>query len=1099
MTQQAPSSFATPLESDLGLRRVANEAGVAISLLPNGAIFAIEAKTEGRPIMINELLGSPLQGGIGRLILRVGGAEPRNIELVGPAAKNKVGIGADRIQWAGEAAPIKYEVTLWLDPHQRIWLWQVEIASDHPLPCDILFIQDIGLGERPFLMANLAFASQYVDHHIEHHPELGPIVMCRQNLEQGGPRHPWAAHGCLDGAASFATDGLQLFGPGFREAPCLALPFGAALPGERLQHEAACVVLQSREVTLEKGEAKRFTFFGVYDADHREPSGPSDLGVVDAVRRARDDFRRAEVELEEPVRGIPQDAPPAVARSLSDADLERLYPERRHDERRDGRLLSFFVPDGRQNRHVVLRDKELLVERRHGTLLRSGQALLVDEKSLSVTVWMHGVFAAQLTIGNTTFHKLFSVAPEPYNIARTSGLRILIELDGSWRLLTIPSVFEMGLNDTSWIYHLDGRVVRVRAIASGEHAAMQWRIEVTGEPCRFLVFGHLTMGERELENAGRIEIDRERKRISLRPDPASLWGTHCPNAVHHLVTSTPDMLESMGGDELLYADGKARGGGFVALRTRATSAFAFSVVGSTSEPAEAEGLAELYERDVEPDAMLIPARRFWSWLTRDVRLRSSGPGTANAALAELETILPWFAHNAMMHLSVPRGLEQYIGAAWGTRDVCQGPVELLLSLGHDTTVKDILRLVFARQFRERGDFPGWFMLEPYAEIGGIGAPGDVLIWPMKALCDYVEATDDVAVLDEEIAWRREQDSRPTEERAPIAAHIDKLIATLKEHFIPGTHLVRYGDGDWNDSLQPVDLSLRDKMVSSWTVVLLFEQLNRYAAVLRRAGRDPAAAELASLAAAISADFDRHLVRDGVVAGYAIFEAGRDAPELLLHPSDRRTGVKYSLLPMERGIISGLFTSDQARRHVRVIREHLLFPDGARLMDAPIAYRGGKETIFHRAESSPFFGREIGLMYMHEHLRYGEAMALLGEADALWDALALANPISVTERLPHASLRQRNAYFSSSDAAFKDRYEASARWDEVKRGDVAVDGGWRIYSSGPGLFTRLLLQKALGVGHSFGRSHTSPVLPATFGKLELELTVDGERRSFELKT
>jgi cellobiose phosphorylase len=550
--------------------------------------------------------------------------------------------------------------------------------------------------------------------------------------------------------------------------------------------------------------------------------------------------------------------------------------------------------------------------------------------------------------------------------------------------------------------------------------------------------------------------------------------------VHHLVTSTPDTFEAIGGDELLYADGKARGGPFVALRTRATSAFAFSIVGSTTDPAEAEGLAERYEKDVSPEAMLIPARRFWSWLTCDLGLRSVGADTANTMVAELETILPWFAHNAMMHLSVPRGLEQYI-------------------LGHDTTVKDILRIVFARQFRERGDFPGWFMLEPYAEIGGIGAPGDVLIWPMKALCDYVEATDDLAILDEEIAWRREQDSRPTEERAPIAAHIDKLIATLKEHFIPGTHLVRYGDGDWNDSLQPVDLSLRDKMASSWTVVLLFEQLNRYVEVLRRAGRNVAAAELASLASAISADFARHLVRDGVVAGYAIFEAGRDAPELLLHPSDRRTGVKYSLLPMERGIISGLFTSEQARHHVRVIREHLLFPDGARLMDAPIAYRGGKETIFHRAESSPFFGREIGLMYMHEHLRYGEAMALLGEADALWEALALANPISVTERLPHASLRQRNAYFSSSDAAFKDRYEASARWDEVKRGDVTVDGGWRIYSSGPGLFTRLLLQKALGIGRSFGRSHTSPVLPAALGKLELELTVDGERRVFELGT
>ena len=38
------------------------------------------------------------------------------------------------------------------------------------------------------------------------------------------------------------------------------------------------------------------------------------------------------------------------------------------------------------------------------------------------------------------------------------------------------------------------------------------------------------------------------------------------------------------------------------------------------------------------------------------------------------------------------------------------------------------------------------------------------------------------------------------------------------------------------------------------------------------------------------------------------------------------------------------------------------------------------------------------MYVHAHLRYGEAMAVLGEADALWEALLVANPIAVTERL-----------------------------------------------------------------------------------------------------
>ena len=52
--------------------------------------------------------------------------------------------------------------------------------------------------------------------------------------------------------------------------------------------------------------------------------------------------------------------------------------------------------------------------------------------------------------------------------------------------------------------------------------------------------------------------------------------------------------------------------------------------------------------------------------------------------------------------------------------------------------------------------------------------------------------------------------------------------------------------------------------------------------------------------------------------------------------------------MTQAIIGGLFTAAQARRSARTSSaKHLLFPDGARLMDKPIAYHGGPETIFRR--------------------------------------------------------------------------------------------------------------------------------------------------------
>ena len=81
---------------------------------------------------------------------------------------------------------------------------------------------------------------------------------------------------------------------------------------------------------------------------------------------------------------------------------------------------------------------------------------------------------------------------------------------------------------------------------------------------------------------------------------------------------------------------------------------------------------------------------------------------AHPALAQLGDILPWYAHNALVHYLSPRGLEQYSGGGWGTRDVCQGPLEMLLALGRTAPVRDLLLRVFSAQNPD-GDWPQWFM------------------------------------------------------------------------------------------------------------------------------------------------------------------------------------------------------------------------------------------------------------------------------------------------------------------------------------------------------------------------------------------------------
>ncbi|MBV8144265.1 MAG: cellobiose phosphorylase [Gammaproteobacteria bacterium] len=1077
----------TPRPDDLGLRRLSNPLGFEISLLPNGALFAMQHRDERGRIMINRTFGSPVGPGMARLCARVGGNHPAIVPLAHADACCRQGATAgkataSRFVWQGEALPLAHQVTLQLQRTQSLWLWRVVLRNSgaSPIPCDIVHIQDLGLGDPGFLMNNEAYASQYLDHHIVWHPRMGPVLMGRQNLAQGG-RNPWVAHGCLEGAVGYATDFCQLMGPAHRDAGQFAIPFGTRLASVRLQHEAGCAALQSAPVELAPGATAIWTFFGLFRADHPEASGDADLALVENALGALDPPGSGEVELAASPRSVLIDAPPAAAEDANERWLQECYPQCTHMERRGTTSLSFFMGAGTDSRHVVLRAKERHVLRRHGALLVSGGHLLPDERILCVTCWMHGVFAAQLTLGNTSFHRLWSVSRDPYNITRDSGLRILVDAGDGWRLLTVPSIFEMGLADCRWIYRLGGRTVTVSAVVGSAEPVVQWRVTVVGAPCRFLVFGQLVIGEQELAQAAELEIDAAHRRFRFRPEPGGLWSQRYPAALYCLVTSTPDCIEALGSDELLYSDGQRRTGGYAVLQTRPTQELVFAVVGSLTDPREAEALATWYSSPVSDASMQAAALSGWRALTRGIRIATPA---SESGVQALDTVLPWMVHDAMVHLAVPHGLEQFTGGAWGTRDVCQGPMEMLLALEHDAAAREILRIVFAQQYAASGDWPQWFMLEPYSAIQAREAHGDVIVWPLKALCDYTEATGDFAILEERVPWRREDDLERTAATDSLAAHVEKLISTVRERFVPGTHLIRLGNGDWNDSLQPVDPRKREWMVSSWTVALLYEQLCRYAGILRRSGRSDGAAER-SLAAAMRADLNRFLIREGTIAGYGEFHPEGGLPELLLHPADRRTGIRSSLLPMTQGILGGVFTPEQVRHHLDIIRRELAFPDGVRLMDRPPAYHGGPQLVFQRAESAAFFGREIGLMYTHAHLRHAQALALLGEAQEMWEALLAVNPIAVTDRVPQATLRQRNAYFSSSDAAFLDRYQASSEWARVRAGTIAVDGGWRIYSSGPGLYMNVLIRHAFGVRRRFGTRSVTPCLPASFHDLRLE--------------
>jgi len=675
---------------------------------------------------------------------------------------------------------------------------------------------------------------------------------------------------------------------------------------------------------------------------------------------------------------------------------------------------------------------------------------------------MAGTFHSQVTRGHVGRDSLVSGRRSYLGLFRGHGIRLFVhELPGTdWRLLDNPSAWCVGLDACWWWYATDdGLLLEVVSRApSGDHAlALEVRVLAGAAP-------------------------GVRATVHLEPDAPTPETAPGEVALGWWRLTWDGSATASVEDEWLVVD-------VPAARSWTLTLTAGS--GAEDERPDAEPVTEPV---THPITHLGDA--FWAELTGAVTLALPGDSPEAGQVAAIGAATPWFTHNALVHYLAPRGLEQFTGGGWGTRDVCQGPVGLLTALDRHDEVRDVLLRVLRAQ-NSRGDWPQAFEFLPpttgsvLAVNGQQDSHGDVVYWPLLAVGEHLQATGDAGLLGEKVPFVGDDGPTPL---ATVQEHLERALCRIEEMAVPGTPLPAYGHGDWNDSLQPADPDLARRLASTWTAVLQVQALDALVSGLAAAGAAPGLAGAArTLANRTREAIGSSMLLDGVLSGYLLFPAegskGRPA-EPLVHPRDTLTGLTHGILPWVHAVASDVLDPAAARQHLDLIESHLLGPDGARLFDRPVAYRGGPMSVFQRAEASTFWGREIGLMYIHAHLRYAEALARVGDGAGLLHALSLASPWGLDERVPQSRPRQRSCYYSSSDGAFYDRADASARYADLMAGEVPLEGGWRIYSSGPGLALRLVVERLLGVRRRGELVELDPVLPAGCDGLVAEVRVAG---------
>jgi cellobiose phosphorylase len=1049
-------------------------------------------RMDHRDIILNLFPGNEVEGGPTNIYLRRHGMTIESVPLLGPRSPATVHVDAHGLTLRGEWQRLRFRVALVLVESAPAWLWHVELenAGADAADVDLVYAQDTGLAHYAAVRMNEYYVSHYVDYTPLRHPRCGTVLAVRQNLSMGG-RHPWAVIGSLRQGVSFATDALQLHGLATRAGNVGAALQAATLPGRRHQHEHSMAVIQDARLHLAPGARERGGFFGWLEEDHPAASTPADLGFVDRtlalpeVQAPLPHEAHADGAAVSPT--LFSTAPLLATLELTEAEMGDLFGASIRNVERDDdqRALSFFTSTGS---HVVLKAKELAVLRPHGHLIRSGNHLVPDEASLTSTTWMAGVFNSLTTQGHVSINRLLSTTRSYLGLFRSHGQRIFVEQQGGYHLLDVPSAYEMTLNGCGWIYKHRAGVIAVRSWAPVDRHELALTVEVlAGGPCRFLVTHHVAINGDDGADAVPVQFTRDSDGIVIRPPAETDVGRRFPEGFFRIDVGPGTPVELVGNDDLLFLDGRSRDQPFLTLITAKTASVQLRLTGHLIAVANPP---QRHVRVAKSAADQETAEGFWQELLGTLVVRPTGTGEAADGIQRTQELVPWLAHNAMIHYLAPRGLEQYSGGGWGTRDVCQGPVELLLALGKWEPLRDLLLRVFKMQNAD-GDWPQWFMFfERERNIRPDESHGDIVFWPLLALAQYLIASEDTSLLDEVVPFFHPQGDEQAK-NATVWGHVKRALRVISRRVIPGTNLAAYGHGDWNDSLQPVDPAMCERLCSAWTVTLHYQTLTALADALSRIGRTEHAGRFRAQARRVADDFQQRLIVDGTIAGYAYFrEDGRI--DYLLHPRDRTTGIRFSLLPMIHAIINGMLTPDQATTHLTLIKTNLLGADGARLFDRPFDYRGGPQRYFQRAESSAFFGREIGMMYTHAHLRYAEAMARCGDADAFFLALRQANPCGLRAAVPQARPRQANCYYSSSDAMFLDRYEALAAYAQAKTGDVGFEGGWRIYSSGAGIAVRLIRECLLGIRVTRSALVVDPVIPAALDGLRVDIDLAGKR-------
>ena len=439
-------------------------------------------------------------------------------------------------------------------------------------------------------------------------------------------------------------------------------------------------------------------------------------------------------------------------------------------------------------------------------------------------------------------------------------------------------------------------------------------------------------------------------------------------------------------------------------------------------------------RGADLDVVLSQVSLAWDALLETVQVSTPEP-TMDLLLNR------WLLYQTLASRVWARAAFYQLSGAYGFRDQLQDV--MALSLGNRKVAREQILRAASRQFLE-GDVQHWW--HPPSGRGVRTRISDDLLWLPYVVNQYVEATGETKILDEQVPFLEGDVLKEGQNDSYFEPRVSEVKGTIFEHCARaldrslkvGAHgLPLMGTGDWNDGMNRV--GELGKGESVWLGWFLHTNLWEFAKIASARGEHQRAEAWRLHVSALKAALERD-GWDGEWYRRAYFDDGTPLG------SAQDTECRIDSIAQSWGVMSGGAEPGRAARAMAAVDQQLVRrAPGLILLFTPPFNNTSRDPGYIKAYVPGI--RENGGQYSHAATWVIIAFAELGDGDKAAEVFRMLNPIARTTSRANMQRYKVEPYATAGDIY--------AEPPHVGR------GGWTWYTGSAGWLYRAGLEWMLG--------------------------------------